>query len=165
MSNRVLLMVAAAVAIVFGAGCEEEYDGPVVPNIAGNWRGSYYFYEQDDKGAIDLSKGSRRGLRAITATVVQNEDNHMYVSITTSKSGRGHHFYGTIDGMGNMRMVDSYDGETWTTFNRRATPQVIELNDLVLSGEIKDDVGQGLMTVLLNQRVTERREEESSYFN
>jgi len=160
-------MVAAAAAMIFSTGCEEEYDGPVVPDISGSWTGSYYFNEKGGKSAIDLSKGSRRGLRSITATVAQNEDNHANVTITTSNSGRGHHFYGTIDAIGNMRMIDSYDGETWTTFNRRATSQLIELNDLILSGEIKDGVGQGLMTVLLNRRVSDRREEEEegSYFN
>jgi len=141
---------------------EDTYEGPTVPDISGNWQGSYYF-DSYGKSAADLNPLAKRSGTPITAVITFNETNHTYVIITTSLSGRAHQFEGRLDAGGNMRLIDPYDGETWTTHRRRATTNLVEINDLVLSSELGRSSSQGLRTVLLDEHEP-KPQESSSYF-
>jgi hypothetical protein len=143
-------MAGAAAALFLASACEdvftpeEEYTGPVVPDIGGEWKGYFYF---------DESHGGNRWMTPITATVVLNSSNHTYVTVTTSKQGLAHYLAGRIDSTGYMRMIDPYDGETWTTYRRRATSNLVEINDMAFEGELGRGMGFGLFTVLLDRHL------------
>jgi hypothetical protein len=94
-----------------GGGGEDKTD-PVGADIAGEWSG---YYENDDTGDREN----------ITATVSQDGD---AVTITTSKTGTGHHLTGTITVEADLRMTDSYDGQTWTS-QKSATSTSLEVGD------------------------------------
>jgi len=148
-------------------GCEdyfeEPYDGPHVPDISGDWTGSFFYYEySSSKIPVQPGKGSRRGETSITATITLNETDHSYVTITTSREGRGHRFTGRIDAAGNMNMTDSYDGETWTTHKSRATTERVELNDIAWEDELQEGLGKGLLTILLDEHLPKPRESNLS---
>ena len=134
------------VFLVCMSGCEGDgsssFDGTgSVPDLAGTWTGTYYIEEDDT--------GTRFNSQSISATVTQSG---ISVSIVTSKGGTAHELVGEIDASGNMLMTDSFDGETWSTFNRAATESLIELNDILREDEITSvDYGDSLATVVLRR--------------
>ena len=94
-------------------------------NIAGNnWTG--YFFRSDD-----------RRLRDITASISQNGTE---VSITTSKSGLGHHLTGTINSYGDMLVYDSYDEEDWSTHYGPASYTQVKIYDYIWPPEAGEPV-------------------------
>lgn len=178
MKNGTLTLIAVSLAVVLGSGCEElseshrggpaasgayfepKYEGPIVPQIAGNWKGSFYLYEYDrDKNLADTAKGARRNLTSITAVVTQNEKDHALVTLVTSRSGRGHRLTGRIEPDGGMTMTDAYDGEIWTTHRRKATAQMVELNDFVYEEEAGVGPPRGLFTILLDEHLADTKED------
>ncbi len=83
-------------------------------NIAGDdWVG--YFNRTDTSYKLYL-----------TASVSQNGSQ---VSITTTKSGLGHHLSGIMNVYGDMLLYDSYDGEDWTTHHGPARSTHIRIYD------------------------------------
>ncbi|MBM4142134.1 MAG: hypothetical protein FJ225_00865 [Lentisphaerae bacterium] len=173
-TNGWAMLALAGLAALFAAGCEEEYDGPWVPDLSGQWKGSYYFLQYDKTAAgpdsapapAEAGKASKRGERDITAVIAFDEENHTRVTITTSLQGRAHFLYGNLDASGNMVLTDQYDGETWTTHRRRATPDLIEINDLVFEGGGHSGTALGLRTIRLDEHLLAQQAEESvSYFD
>jgi hypothetical protein len=101
----------------FGGGDGNKAD-PVGADIAGDWAG---YYENDETGDREN----------ITATVSQDGD---AVSITTSKTGPGHHLTGAISAEAHLFMTDSYDGQTWTS-QTPATHNSLEIGDYTYKPE------------------------------
>lgn len=91
----------------------------VGPNLNGNTWAGYY-------------KSIEGQFAPLTATI---EHSGNRVTIRTSKmDGVAQTFTGTIDAIGNMELIDTFDGEDWTTFYGPASANSINLADLVFSG-------------------------------
>jgi hypothetical protein len=93
---------------------------PVGPSIAGTWSGKLVLIDN--------------GTELVTATVVQNGEDVQITTSTTLPYGR--YFSGTISRSGYMYMRDGTTGQTWTTFQERATGNSIHLWDVV--NNVKD---------------------------
>ena len=90
-------------------------------NIAGNnWTG-YFFRSDESDNKLN-----------ITASISQSGSE---VSITTSKSGLGHHLTGTINSDGSMLVYDSYDEEDWSTHYGPASYTQVRLYDYIRQPE------------------------------
>ena len=101
----------------------EESDAPRAPRavlrVGGNWTGS--FFNTSEAGSVGLK-----------ARIVQVNDS---IVITTDKpTPPGQSFSGSIDEDGDMRLTDSFDGETWTTYFGPVTGSSIKIADFVLEG-------------------------------
>jgi len=128
------LAACVAVALAMAAACEDpyaidsrdSYSGPPVPDIAGEWSGYHY-----------VRRGGRNvGQAPVTATIFQNEADRTRVTVVTSLRGTGQFFSGTIDSDGYMWMIDAYDGEIWTTHYRKATSDLVEMDDYLMDDHV-----------------------------
>ena len=108
------------------AGCNGGGGGggepPVGPNLNGDWAGSYYGVRTGDPGR-----------RAVTANIRHRGTT---VIINTSLTGAGATLTGTIDPDGEMVLTDPYDGETWTTHVRPASPTRVQVADYLYDDEL-----------------------------
>jgi hypothetical protein len=74
------------------------------------------------------------------------------VSIVTSRGGVARRLEGEIDSDGAMLLTDAFDGEIWSTYRRRATSTLIEVNDFLLVEELSDPTwGRSLVTLVLSR--------------
>jgi len=142
---------------------EDRYEGPWVPDISGDWQGVYSFTDYGHKAAGERNPAAKMSGTPITAVIAFDPTNHTFVTVTTSLQGRAHYLTGRIDAAGNMRMVDAYDGELWTTHFRRAATNLVELNDFVLPGERGPESNLGMRTLFLDQHLPPPKE-DISYF-
>lgn len=104
---------------LMGGGSGSDKASPVGADIGGRWSGTY---ENQETGEFEQ----------ITAKVGQDGD---AVTITTSRSGVGANLTGTIDEDGHLDMIDSFDGEEWTS-RQPATSNFLEIEDYTHSPEI-----------------------------
>ena len=123
---------AAALSVLCLTGCENDSSSPSpnpedgavalpIPNLAGEWGGVYY--ETDDPQA------SRHSIRA---AVTQSGGS---ITIATTKAGGAWSFSGTIEGGGEMEVVNAADDETWTTYYGPATEQAFVIADFLWTSE------------------------------
>ena len=88
--------------------------------IGGKWSGRYVNPSQSMSLSAEISQQGNS------------------VIISTTKSGVGHLLTGTITDGGNLRLTDSYDGETWTSYGP-VTANSIRIRDYLYDPELGSD--------------------------
>ena len=120
---RCCTWAVALIALVL-SGCEDGSDpNRVGPNVGGQWSGQYY-----------ITDGSHAPEQLVANVIHKGSE----VFIATTREGIASTFTGTIDAEGNMRMTDTFDDQTWTTFYGPATSTHMILADY-LFGSGGDD--------------------------
>jgi hypothetical protein len=146
-------LLAAACEDPFPPPADEPYTGPQVPDVSGLWKGSFFLRRPD---------GQRTDVVPVTAQIILNESDHTQMTVVTSVNGRGHFLLGTIRTDGWVEIIDQYDGQTWTTHERWATPDLLELEDYVFgAGGMAGGDYKGMNIILLNEHVREVKEQDS----
>lgn len=121
MTDFVMPLAAVALLMVFAAGCENDNGpDPVYADLRGNWTG---YYE---------APGRHEDL---TANITQQGSN---LVIETSLTGVGQNFTGIITSDGKIRLTDSYDGETWTSYGE-VSSHYVRIRDYLFDPDLGAD--------------------------
>lgn len=127
-------LISPAYSLVAGSGGGGDTASPVGPHVGGKWSGEY---GNDETGE---SMG-------LTASIKQDGD---ALTITTSKSGLGHSFTGTIHEDGYIRVTDAYDGQTWTSYGQ-TTANHLMIEDYTHRPTIYDENDPPVQYIILNR--------------
>ena len=120
-----LAMLTSLVLIMPGCGGSDGDSAPPVgPNLNGAWTGRFF-----------VMNGGGDDNELVTATIGHNGD---AVAIRTSRTGIAANLTGTITPDGSLRLTDAFDGETWTSYFRKATSNRVEIADFVHPPELND---------------------------
>lgn len=115
------IFIAGLFLALLMAGCEEDSGpDPVYADLRGDWTG---YYERPGRH------------EDLTAHITQIESN---LTIETSLTGRGQHLSGTISSDGYIRLTDSYDGETWTSYGD-VSSHYIRIRDYLFDPDLGRD--------------------------
>ena len=126
---RLVLLVLFACDVLCLAGCNGGGGGggepPIGPNLNGNWVGIYHRIRTSDTRKQDVTAKIKHDGSA--------------VMIKTSLVGIGASLTGTIEPNGEMKMIDPFDGELWTTYFRAATTDRVEICDFLYDEDLGSD--------------------------
>ena len=130
MNIRFLLTIIYTIFVpsLFLVGCSDDNEDdnrapPVGPNIHGSWLGTF------------TTDGKPENTQNISATIRQDGD---AIMLQTSLEGLGQSLTGTIKESGRMTMIDAFDAEIWTTYQKAATVTDIELDDFTRAPTAED---------------------------
>jgi hypothetical protein len=85
--------------------------------VYGEWSGQFYVTGQEND--------------AIEVTAVVSQDRDAVIIRTDRPSGVGQLFVGFLEPDGSMGLIDSFDGEIWTTYYGPATEDTITIADFI----------------------------------
>jgi len=121
MTALLIPVAAAGFLMIFAAGCEDDNGpDPVYADLRGDWTG---YYERPGRH------------EDLTAHISQQGSN---LVIETSLTGIGQNFTGIITSDGHIRLTDSYDGETWTSYGE-VSSHYVRIRDYLFDPDLGAD--------------------------